>query len=43
MTYLYTEAHVRSWRRMLARIVRKARFATLVEYGQLDLGGEGGL
>lgn len=42
MTYLYTTAQVRSWHRMMARIVRAARFRTLVEYGQLDLGGESG-
>lgn len=42
MTYVYTTAQVRSWRRMLAREVRKIRRAELVERGLLVFGGEGG-
>jgi hypothetical protein len=36
--YVYTDADVRRWVRMLRRQVRRAQFETLVEYGQLDLG-----
>jgi hypothetical protein len=39
--YVYTDADVRRWIRMLRRQVRRARFETLVEYGQLDLGEAG--
>jgi hypothetical protein len=38
--YVYTAAQTRTWHRMLLRMVRRNRFQCLVEYGQLDLGGE---
>lgn len=39
--FVYTDADVRRWIRMLHRQVRRNRFECLVEYGQLDLGEAG--
>lgn len=38
--YVYTAAQIRAMRRMLAREIRKARQADLIERGLLVLGGE---
>lgn len=38
--YVYTAAQIRSWRRMMAREIRKIRRADLIECGLLVLGGE---
>jgi hypothetical protein len=39
--FVYTPAQIRSWLRALRREVRRNRLWCQIEYGQLDLGGEG--